>query len=130
MPRSRIAALFVMPFLVALGIGADVPKLTRESVIGVWRGTDDSGLKCRVEFDRTHGRVITFKAGKHVTTVNFWWNIDRSRTNIVLGVSGNAHALKEGELQLRLRPVNTNLLAVRDVILKRQQEVETDPRAK
>ena len=119
-----------MSFLTSRAAGADVPTLTRNSVIGVWRGTDDAGLKCRVEFDPTHGRVITFKEGKHVTTVHFWWNIDRSRTNIVLGVSGTAYTLKEGELQLRLRPVNTNLVAVRDVILKRQgHEVETDPRA-
>ena len=126
-----LTLLFTAQFFCSPRVGADTPKLTRDSVIGVWWGTDASGLRCRVEFDRTHGKATTFKESKSMTTVHFWWNIDRSRTNIVLGVSGTAHSLPDGELQLKLRPVNTNLVAVRDVIIKRDSpDGEARSRAK
>jgi hypothetical protein len=95
-------------------------KLRRDSVLGMWSGTETNGLSCRVEFDATNGRVFTFRGNKHLTTVNFWWHIDRTGTNIVLGVNGNAHTLENGDLQLKLEPVNTKIVTARQVRLKRE----------
>jgi hypothetical protein len=95
-------------------------KLNRHFVVGLWSGTETNGLSCRVEFDATNGRVFTFRGNKHLTTVNFWWHIDGTGTNIVLGVNGNAHTLENGDLQLKLEPVNTKIVTVRQVRLKRE----------
>lgn len=122
--RFCTESFWMLLIFAVMSTRAETHKLTRDSVIGVWSGIEATGLRCRVEFQRSRGSVFTFREEKHLTTVHFWWNIDRSGTNIVLGVSGNAHVLKPGELQLKLRPVNTNLVSVRDVVLKRVESAK------
>lgn len=128
MPRCfNIFILAVAFFSVVLSPASDDLKLSRESVVGTWSGHDTNGLWCKVVFERAHGKVHTFRESKHLNTVNFWWNVDKTRTNILLGVNGHAHALQSGDLQLRLRPVNTDLPTVRDVKLKRVESPGAKP---
>jgi len=100
-------------------LAAEDLKLSRHSLLGRWEGSDTNGLICATVFEETKGRVHTFRQAKHLTTVNFWWNIEPNGTNVVLGVNGYANKLPKDQLRLHLQPVNTNLITVRDVILSR-----------
>jgi hypothetical protein len=116
-------ALFSLIFSMASEHG----ELSREAVLGSWSGTETNGLSCRVEFDNEKGRVHTFRKGKHLTTVYFWWGIETNKTNIVLGVNGRAYPVGDGELQLELRPVNERIITVRDVRLKKVEASKAKP---
>lgn len=93
--------------------------LPGNKLVGRWRGGDTNGLNCLAVFDGKKVRFHTFQGTQHVSTVETWYRIAETGTNITLGVSGEARVIASDTIQLALRPQNKMITALQDVTVHR-----------
>jgi hypothetical protein len=104
--------------------GADEPTVvTRESLLGRWRGGDLNDLNCILRFEKERARIMTFRGDKHLSTVYSWYDLPRRGATVTLGINGEATVLPNGEIRLSLtREFPPSLTVLREATLRRMPE--------
>jgi len=102
---------------------ADEPAVvTRESLLGRWRGGDLSDLNCILMFQKERVHILTFRGDKHLSTVYSWYHVPRRGQTITLGINGEATVLPSGEINLTLTREFPHLTVLRKATLRRMPE--------
>jgi hypothetical protein len=93
--------------------------ITRESLLGRWRGGDLSDLNCILWFEKERVRILTFREDKHLSTVFSTYHVPRRGQKITLGINGSATVLPDGDIQLNLTREFTHITVLREATLRR-----------
>lgn len=121
MNTSRWLAILIF-VLVGTGsaAGADpsLMPLKTNKLLGWWRGGDTNDLNCILTFDEKLAKIHTFRRDKHLSTVNAWYRIEPT-DRVTLGINGQAMALPDGRLQLKLTRQFDHIVVLREAVLQR-----------
>lgn len=113
-------------------VGSLVPTwihtISPQALIGRWGGGDTNDLHCQVVFGATQAKIFTFRAGKHLSTVNSWWRIENRGRKVVLGINGEALVCANHELQLKLTRQFDHLVVLSNATLKKIDPLPRTPR--
>ncbi len=114
--------LFALALVVSVSAEVALTPLTpinRDKLLGWWRGGDTNGLNCILVFERDKAKIHTFRVDKHLSTVNAWYRIRRGEDKVTLGINGEATALPDGKLQLKLTRQLDHIVVLREATLQR-----------
>jgi len=99
--------------------GEHAPAITRESLLGRWRGGDLGELNCILWFEKERARILTFRGDKHLSTVYSPYHVSRRGEKIALGINGSAMVLPDGAIQLNLTREFPHITVLREATLRR-----------
>jgi hypothetical protein len=102
--------------------GDDTVPVTREALLGRWRGGDLTDLNCILVFENERAHILTFREDKHLSTVHSWYRIPRRGQTITLGINGEATVLPSGEIKLKLTREFPHITVLREATLRRMSE--------
>ena len=113
--------LVALALMASASAGVALP-ITQDQFLGRWRGGDTNDLNCILVFEGDKARIHTFRADKHLSTVNAWYRVRPGEGKVTLGINGEATALPDGKLQLKLTRQFDHIVVLREATLQRMPE--------
>src|SRR3954462_11074576 len=116
MKPSRLftSVLVTLALMATVCAEVSLTPITQDKLLGRWRGGDTNELNCILVFEGKQAKIHTFRADKHLSTVNAWYRVEPREGRGTLGIVGEAIALPDGKLQLKLTRQFDHIVVLRE----------------
>jgi hypothetical protein len=115
-------ALVTLALMASASAEVVFTPLTQDKLLGRWRGGDTNDLNCMLVFERGKAKIYTFRREKQLSTLYAYYSMQPGDGKVELGVEGEAAALPDGKLQLKITRQFDHIVVLREATLQRMPD--------